>query len=392
MESYRETPVRWNELQRYEVDPHRGFLPSEDPLEQLPARFAVWEDLVPRIPSLIMTGRLRAELEQLPAVDLERLETGPELERAMLLMCVFGNAYVWSGEPPAATLPRSIALPWDALATRLGRPPIISHASIVLRNWRRIDPDGPLELNNMASLVLFGGGIDESWFYLIPAAIEARGAPALRALIDAQHAVASGDVNNIGPHLDTVMRLVDEWRTILARTPERCDPYIFYHRVRPYLTGWPEPGLVYQGVDTIPRVYAGGSAAQSSLLQAVDAGLGITHDDESTRPFLEEMRRYMPPAHRNFLEALRRGPSIRQCVLAHRQSHPTLSERFDACISALDRFRKDHMAMAVHYITHQAADPDSAKGTGGTPFARFLGTARKETRATRISPPGPTDT
>lgn len=386
MKNHGETPVRWDELARYDVDPDRGFLPPEDPLQQLPARFGAWEALVPRLPSLIMTGRLRAELERLPAIDLEQLETGPELERAMLLICVFGNGYVWSGESPATTLPPSIAVPWDALATRLGRPPIISHASIVLRNWQRLDPDGPIELDNMASLVLFGGGIDESWFYLIPAAIEARGAPALRALVDAQHAVASGDVEAIGPHLDTVAGLVDEWRTILARTPEHCAPYIFYHRVRPYLTGWPEPGLVYEGVDTSPRMYAGGSAAQSSLLQAVDAGLGISHDDDSTRPFLDEMRRYMPPAHRAFLEALQRGPSVRQCVLAHRQSHPGLIERFDACINALDRFRKDHMEMAIHYITHQAADPDSAKGTGGTPFARFLGTARRETREARLTP------
>jgi indoleamine 2,3-dioxygenase len=38
----------------------------------------------------------------------------------------------------------------------------------------------------------------------------------------------------------------------LGRMPERCDPYIYYRRVRPYIHGWkgnpalPE-GLIYEG-------------------------------------------------------------------------------------------------------------------------------------------------
>ena len=58
---------------------------------------------------------------------------------------------------------------------------------------------------------------------------------------------------------------------------EHCRADIFYHRVRPFLKGWPDDGIVYEGVNEEPKIFIGGSAAQSSLLQTLDAGLGITH-------------------------------------------------------------------------------------------------------------------
>ncbi|GHE41981.1 hypothetical protein [Streptomyces capitiformicae] len=65
-----------------------------------------------------------------------------------------------------------------------------------------------------------------------------------------------------------------------------CDHYVFYHRIRPFLTGWSAPGLRFEGVDREPLVLAGGSAAQSSLIQAFDAGLDIPHPHGMTAGFL----------------------------------------------------------------------------------------------------------
>jgi phenylalanyl-tRNA synthetase beta chain len=52
------------------------------------------------------------------------------------------------------------------------------------------------------------------------------------------------------------------------------------------------------GTGTPPQVWAGGSAAQSSLLQSFDAGLGIRPEHAHTRDFLDAMLQYMPPKHR----------------------------------------------------------------------------------------------
>jgi len=367
------------DLAAFGVDPVRGFLPADDPLERLPASFEICERVAADVPALLMTGRLRPTLEALPLLGVERLEDEMQLERAMLLLSVLGNAYVWAGPEPARTLPRAVAVPWCGLAEKLGRPPIAAHPSTVLFNWRRLDKAGPIELDNLAALQLFLGGIDEQWFYLTAVAIEAKGAPALGALVAAQQAAADGRADDLAAHLETIASALVEVHEVLERIPEKCDPYIFYHRVRPYLSGWPEPGVIYEGVSDAPRLCAGGSAAQSPLIQALDAGLGVRHTGAETSPFLMEMRSYMVAAHRRFIEALEAGPSVRQFVLHHAARCPALSERYNACIGGLDRFRKKHMELAVRYITHQAPKPGEAKGTGGTDFVPFLSKARKET-------------
>ena len=271
-------------------------------------------------------------------------------------------------------------MPWCRVADELGRPPIISHASIVVRNWRRIDSDGALELENLETLQLFGGSPDEQWFYLIPAAMEAHGAQALVAIECARSSVVEKRLDALADELETIGRIVEELTGILLRTPEKCDPYIFCRRVRPYLTGWPEPGIVYEGVSETPVKLAGGSAAQSSLFQAIDGALGISHEHKDSRPFLLAMRGHMPPSHRAFLETLDEGgPLLRSLVMEHRGDHPRLAERYDGAVRALDSFRKTHFEMAVRYIARQAPEPHEAKGTGGTELATFLKKTRDET-------------
>jgi hypothetical protein len=63
---------------------------------------------------------------------------------------------------------------------------------------------------------------------------------------------------------------------------ERCDPYVFYKKLRQILSGWSNnpavpDGIVYEGVSDEPKKYNGGSAAQSSTIQAIDIALGIKH-------------------------------------------------------------------------------------------------------------------
>jgi indoleamine 2,3-dioxygenase len=367
-------------LTTYQIDPARGFLPAVDPLERLPAFFESWERLASLLPALLLAHQLRPALEQLSPLAVNRLEDDRQRRRAMLLLSVLGHAYVWGEARPARVLPRGIAVPWWQVAETLGRPPIASHASIVLYNWRLLDKDGPLTLNNLASLQSFLGGLDEAWFYLVTVAIEAQGAPALPAMVVAQAAAAAGDLAGVVRQLELIAAVLAEMHALLLRMPEKCDPYIFYHRIRPFLAGWEAPGLIYEGVSETPQQFAGGSAAQSSLLQALDAGLGIVHHDDETRPFLLEMRRYMPPPHRQFIESLEAGPSLRHIILTQRDHHPALYERYNDCVQRLDQFRKAHLEIAVRYILHQTPDREAVKGTGGTSFVPFLSQARRETR------------
>src|SRR5262249_46857917 len=255
----------------------------------------------------LLAGKLRPTLARLTSPDLNRLESDRHLQRAMLILSIFGNSYVWGGAKPATVIPRGIALPLWTVAEKLGQPPIATYASLALYNWRLLDKNGPLELGNLGALQLFFGGSDEQWFYLTSVAIEAKGAPALKAIVDARNAAASGRVDDLADNLKRIASAFADMRETLLRVEEKCDHYIYYHRVRPFLAGWGEAGVIYEGISDTPQKFVGASAAQSSLLQSLDAGLGVTHRDDGTHPFLLAMRHYMPPAHRRFIEALDDG-------------------------------------------------------------------------------------
>ncbi|MHB1327076.1 MAG: PrnB family protein [Gemmatimonadales bacterium] len=375
------------DLTAYDVSLTRGFLPDTDPLDRLPARFEPWERLADQLSPLLAADRYRAAADRLPLLDPSTLTDGAELERAMLTLSFLGSAYVHADEQaPANELPRQLAEPWEAVAGRLGRPTIIAHPSYVLTNWRRIDPTGPVALGNLACQRTFLGGLDEQWFILVTAAIEATGAPALRAIVHGQDAVERQAIDEVGDALGTIARATTAITDVLERMYERCDPRGFFLRVRPYLASWVEPGVRFSGVSGPPRVLTGGSAAQSTLIQALDAGLRVVHSHPASQPFLLAMRGYMPLPHRALLERLEAGPSIRAFVDAERAHAPLLATHYDRCIDALDLFRKRHLEIAARYITRQAKDVAGAIGTGGTEFTTFLTTARRETSAQRIDP------
>src|SRR5215216_6356334 len=94
------------ELAAYQIDPVRGFLPADEPIEQLPPTFEQWERIAANVPALLMADQLRSTLDQLLPLPVNRLENEPQLQRAMVLLSVFGNAYVWAGEQPAVSIPR----------------------------------------------------------------------------------------------------------------------------------------------------------------------------------------------------------------------------------------------------------------------------------------------
>ena len=131
-------------LNKFDVDPRRGFLPSQDPLQRLPyARYHLWEDLGDDLPKLLgaRLGQAREPLKQLPALATDKLVTDAELRRAHLLLCLFAHAYVWGGPEPLDVIPEGIAKPLWEVSKRLDMPPVLGHPSIVLYNWRRLDSE-----------------------------------------------------------------------------------------------------------------------------------------------------------------------------------------------------------------------------------------------------------
>jgi indoleamine 2,3-dioxygenase len=377
-------PALTDDLHRYSVDPARGFLPSEDPLRQLPAEFAVWEEVAADLPKLLATQRVRSVLRRIPILDPSSL-TWRELDRAMLLLSFLGHACVWEHWREAAQtlLPASVAIPWYQVAQKLDRPPVLSYASYALDNWRRIDETGPIELGNVALLQNFLGGLDEEWFVAVHIAIEARAAPALGAMLLAQDAVAAGDSSALETRLRTIHAALEAMHATLLRMPENCDPYIYFHRVRPYIHGFSETPVVYEGVEAYagqPQSFYGETGAQSAIVPALDAALGIAHSQDDLGVYLTRMRDYMPVGHRAFLARIESGPSIRGFVLERGDAR--LRDAYNACIRLVEAFRTKHLEYAAIYIQKQAQHGpynSTHYGTGGTPFMKYLKKHRDET-------------
>jgi indoleamine 2,3-dioxygenase len=377
-------------LENYEVSRECGFLPAHSPTKaQMPEAFWQVQKTAALLPKWLTTGKIRQAIESLPEVDVER-ETLDEMQlrRIMLVYSYLTNAYVWGEPTPAKVLPRNLAVPFYKIAQKVGRPPVLSYASYTLDNWVRLNETEPIEIGNIMLSQNFLGGLDEDWFILIHIAIEAKAAPALAAIPSILEAIARDDTTAAIAVLEDIKDAWTNINTTMSRMPEACDPYIYYNRVRPYIHGWknnqalPE-GIIYQGVEAYggkPQQFRGETGAQSAIVPTMDALFNIAHERDPLWDFLMEMRDYMPPRHRAFVEEVEKRSTLRDFVKNRRERVPQLSDLYNDCVSLLEKFRTQHLEFAARYINKQAAkfNNDTGVGTGGTPFMRYLKKHRDE--------------
>ncbi len=313
----------------------------------------------------------------------------------MVLLSYLGHAYVWGEDKPVQILPRRLAVAWHSVAESLGRPPVLSYGSYALHNFFRFDANRDVECGNLGLIQNFLGGLGEEWFILIHVEIERRAAPGIAALHACLDAADAGDAERLETRLTEVEASLASMYATLKRMPERCDPYIYFHRVRPYIHGWKNhpdlpDGVIYEGVEAYgdrPQQFRGETGAQSAIIPSLDAMLGVRHKEDMLRAYLTEMRTYMPPAHREFIESLEARSPVRPFV--QRSGRASLIELYNACIEGVDRFRSLHLEYAATYIFRQAQTDDKnphAVGTGGTPFMPYLTKHRDETAAHRLKP------
>ncbi len=372
----------------FEISYDRGFLPLQDPLSCLPEAFDAWEKVAQGLPKLLVSDQLHRTIRDLPPFPVGAISNDRERERAMVLLSYLGHAYVWGGARPATTLPAVLAAPWHQIAESLGRPPVLSYSSYALHNFFRFDASREIECGNLGLIQNFLGGIDEEWFILIHVEIERQAAPAMSLLHACLDAAEARIAEQLELHLSQVESSLRAMYATLQRMPEHCEPFIYYHRVRPYIHGWknhpdiPE-GVIYQGVEAYggrPQQFRGETGAQSAIVPALDAMLGVGHKEDMLSSYLREMRTYMPPAHRAFLESLEARTPVRPFV--ERAGRGSLTSAFNACVETLQAFRSLHLEYAAAYIFRQAqtdAKNPHAVGTGGTPFMEYLKKHRDET-------------
>ena len=92
------------------------------------------------------------------------------------------------------------------------------------------------------------GFLDEEWFVLVHIEIEAEAGPGLIGLVQAQNAAEDDKEDDVLIGLRMLAAAQEAMRETLLLMPERCDPYIYYSRVRSYIHGWKNSPALPEGV------------------------------------------------------------------------------------------------------------------------------------------------
>lgn len=381
-------------LANYDVSAERGFLSSFNPDKtDLPQALQPVRDTAMALPRSLITGQVRRHIEAMPVLDLTDFcasATLAERRVAMVHYSFLVQSYVWGEPEPPKKLPKCLALPIWQLGASIGQPPLLTYSSYVLDNWGRIDDDGPIDLSNTYMIQPFLGGQDEAWFVLIHVAIEARAGEMLASIPALVEACRNEDIATLEAGLSAMSAVWDDMNDIFGRMPERCDPYVYFHRVRPWIHGWKDnpalaDGLIYEGVEETggaPQVFRGQTGSQSSIVPSMDAFLGIDHAGDPLRAYLDQLHIYRPPEHRQFIDDIRANSVLRPFVQS--ADSPILNDLYNECVQNLTRFRTRHLEYAASYINKQSkggAGNTSDVGTGGTPFMKYLKKHRDEAAA-----------
>jgi indoleamine 2,3-dioxygenase len=402
------------------VSAENGFLPSAPPLTELPASSELNVDLnqiAKSLPELMQKKTLRATIDSLNAKFSDTtivLESdNPQQKRvATLLLTMLAQAYVWEDiHKPSQTVPAVIARPLYQLCKQEQRFPTLTYADYILYNWRLKNPSQGIVPENIEPIFTFTGTKDEAWFIKIHVAIEAAASTALVSAFNAYqlaNSMVAGSTYLCDANKEKelillfgkIQQSLQAATAMLKRMYEECRPDYFWNILRLYLNGWEkvksqqtaEVGVRFEGVATKDKLpshsYKGSSGAQSSIIPALDAALGVRHEINGMFKTLLEFKSYMPMEHQTFISVLSRG-KIDMAV--RRSGSKEMFSAWESAVKQIGLFRGGHMGLVMQYLHSPAAKtgikPEEIVGTGGTPITEYLGGRHQTTQDTVVDMP-----
>ena len=377
------------------------FFPKTPPLKSFKTKsksLNLLSNIASSLPKLLLTDKVQPTIDRLnkDALSVNKLFTNKnikEINLAMSHLSFVAHAYIWGGIKPNSVLPEVISKPWVKVSNYIGRPPILSYASYCLDNWYKIDNNQPISLDNVALINNFLGGVDEDWFVTIHVCIEDAATDAIIAASNLSRLNENSKVREFSLELKKIIKSLKNVNEIFSKMPDKCDPYIYYHRVRPYIFGTKnnpdlKNGLIYENqFDNKPQFFRGETGAQSSIIPFLDGALGIEHSNDNLRPYLNEMRDYMPPAHRKMIDDIEKRSKVKTYINKSKK----LVKEYNHCLEEIRQFRAQHLEYAASYIHKQSqiknpfgTGGSTIRGTGGTPFMKYLKKHRDETDKQKV--------
>lgn len=368
-----------------DLGPTGAFLPERVPVDRLPEPLEPYLAACAELPDHYAPGGrgVRAWLDgrfsRDPDAAVESIATlgRDELDSLMTFLSALGHTYRWDRVPPAAErfaehridLPPGIARPWSAVARRLDQPRVGTTWSLHLCNWVMPGRPGgsgyrPGELATDRIRIAcnwlpppVGGDLER--FSLAFVLLEAKGAGAIAAVVDAIEGVARHSAHEVTSALARMRAGIEAMTLAFSASVNRrtVDPGSWLHLVQPTFA-WSaereEPGAIEGGP----------SGLQSACVQVADAALAIPAES-SVAQAAHGARHLMPARHQSFLALVdRAGPLLRRFVAE--SGCPNLIGSYNACVRALVSLRATHRARGLQYLAERPRDGSVRVSTGLT--------------------------
>jgi indoleamine 2,3-dioxygenase len=203
----------------FSVDPTNGFLPIQQPLTVLPKAYAPLQELLTQMPTrtddgqeglLSQEGAIEKAVHELPNfIDQVSQETNPFVQQALFRAYAFvasaytvapaHHDYLKHGTYGKAhgQLPKNIAQPFVAVADQLDVYPWLDyHYAYSLGNYKKLDPSGGMNWENLGMCVKFSGMPDERGFIMLHVDINQYSPALIRGVFEAIDSKKSDSLND----------------------------------------------------------------------------------------------------------------------------------------------------------------------------------------------------
>jgi len=188
----------------------RGFMPTVEPLKQLPYPFNKWDKVASQMPCHYKNQSLRNAIHQLPVLDAN-IDALPDkfLCRASMLLSMLAHAYVRNERSEDLNIPESITIPWGQITKRLNRPkPFLSYIDLIIYNWKFKNTEGKGELENLELLTPTVNNQEENVFYLTQTEIAFKTNKILSNVVSIQDAIVTDDKLKVIEGLQALKKVV----------------------------------------------------------------------------------------------------------------------------------------------------------------------------------------
>jgi sulfite reductase (NADPH) flavoprotein alpha-component len=291
-----------------------GFLPVTPPLLALPKTHQAWDETAALLPQLFSTQRVCPVLDQLPLLSgaAEALDEA-YLWRAAVVLGYLAHAYAYQsphsnsssgggsgGGASGAKLPSALAIPWEQVNQRLGRPgPGISTVDYCCYNWILKDSAKARRVENLDLLVSWCGNAEEIIFLNSVTEMHGYSADLVRAATELQDGMVADRVEDVKVALHGIFDFLGKmtFRSLLKIDP---NPYSNTH-VDPLI--WSK---AFASITAPINAYERGLGGSGTpIIQLLDALFERSAYNTLVSQESLKLRDWLPAYHRQFIETFR---------------------------------------------------------------------------------------